>query len=480
MSFTQFLSILRARWWVAAIMLALTVGAAVAVSVIFPKQYTAVSSLVVDSTRPDPVTGAVNSSFAYLSAAYMATQVDILTSDRVAHRVVRNLKLAESPEWREEWTGATKGEGRIEPWIAQQLQLKLEVTPSRESSVINVGFKARDPDFAAAVANGFVQAYLDTTLDLRVDPARQHTSFFDSRAKELRANLERAQARLSAYQREKGIIIATDGQLDIETSRLNELSSQLTALQAVAAESSSRSALAQGGSADRLQEVLNNPNLGILRSDLTRAEARLQELNSRLGDNHPQVIEAKANISALRGRLDAETRRVTGSVGVTNTINRQREAELRAALDAQRAKVMRMRAARDEGAVLVRDIESAQRAYEAVLTRLSQTSLESQTTQSNVYVLTAATPPLLPSSPKVVRNIALSIVVGLLLGVGAVFVLELADRRVRTVEGVAELLDLPVIGVLPRPGHKGQFAGRRTPLVLSARMSARLPAPSKG
>ena len=65
------------------------------------------------------------------------------------------------------------------------------------------------------------------------------------------------------------------------------------------------------------------------------------------------MVEAKASIAELRSRLDAETRRVTGGVGVTNTINRQREAEVRAALEAQRAKVLRLKAVRDEGAVLV-------------------------------------------------------------------------------------------------------------------------------
>ena len=150
------------------------------------------------------------------------------------------------------------------------------------------------------------------------------------------------------------------------TARLNELSTQLVALQAVAAESGSRQSQAQAGGSDRLQEVVNNPNLSALRADIARAEAKLQEINSRLGDNHPQVIEAKANIASLRSRLATETGRVTGSLGVSNSINRQREAEIRATLEAQRSRVMRMRTAREEGSVLLRDVEAAQRAYDAV------------------------------------------------------------------------------------------------------------------
>src|SRR5690606_28265060 len=172
------------------------------------------------------------------------------------------------------------GNGDIEAWLASLLSSNLTVTPSRESSLINVSYTAPDPKFAATIANAFVQAYIDTSLDLRVDPAKRYSSFFDERAEQLRGALESAQSKLSAYQKEKGII-GNDERMDIETARLNELSSQLVALQALAAESSSRSAQARSA-ADRMQEVMRDPVVANLQADLARQEARLQELNSRL------------------------------------------------------------------------------------------------------------------------------------------------------------------------------------------------------
>jgi uncharacterized protein involved in exopolysaccharide biosynthesis len=228
-----------------------------------------------------------------------------------------------------------------------------------------------------------------------------------------------------------------------------------------------------------MQEVLNNPVIGSLKSDLSRNEARLQELSARLGDNHPQVIEAKANINTLRGRLDAETRRVTGGVGVTANINRQREAELRASLEAQRTKVLRMKAVRDEGAVLLRDLESAQRSYETVLARLNQTSLESQATQGNIFVLGQAAPPVEPSSPRVLVNTLLSLVVGLLLAIGAVLGLEMLDRRVRAFEDLTAAVGLPVLGVMPKPTATFKL-GRQRLSLMQQRLVTSLPAPQKG
>jgi len=456
MTFGQFIAILRARWKLAALVLLATVLLVMSISLLLPKQYTATASIVVDA-KPDPYTAMGYPSM--VTPAFMATQVDIIQSDRVAQRVVRSLKLAENPQVREQWKDATKGEGSIEVWLAESFQKNLDVRPSRESNVVNVSYKAADPKFAAGLANAFVQAYLDTVLELKVDPAKQYSSFFETRSKEARATLEAAQVKLSAFQREKGIFNA-DERLDIENARLAELSSQLVGIQAISSESGSRNAQATGAAGDRMQEVLNNPIIGALKSDLSRAEVRLQEMGSRLGDNHPQVQEVKANIAELRIKITEETRRVTGGVGVTNTINRQREAQLRAELDSQRSKVLAMKQVRDEGAVLLRDVDNAQRAYDSILQRLTQSSLDSQSTQSNVNALTMATPPLDPSFPKLLLNAIVAVFGGTLLGVMVAFIREISDRRVRSVEDISTSLGIPVIGILPKAGSKksGQLA----------------------
>lgn len=476
MSFGQFLSILRARWWVLVLVLGLTLATTIVVSLLLPKQYTATASVVVDF-KPDPITAAVFGGMP--SPAVMATQVDILTSERVALRVVQANRLSENAQIRAQWQDETGGEGTVEQWLITLFQKSLDVQPSRESSVIRVGYKAPDPRFAAGMANAFVQAYIDTALALRVNPALKYSGFFDQQVKDAREALEKAQSKVSDFQRAKGII-ATDERLDVENARLNELSSQLVALQAVAAESRSRQTQASAGAGERMTEVLSNPVINQLKADISRAEAQLKLLGARLGDAHPQVVEAKASLGELRNRLDLETKRVTGGVGVTSTINNQREAQLRAALDAQRSQVLRMKGVRDEGQVLQRELESAQRTYDAVQTRLAQSSLESQTTQSNVNVLTQAVAPLQPSSPNLPLNVALAVFLGGLLAVGTALLLELMDRRVRSVDDVIAALDLPVIGVLPQPGAKRWRGGKALPSTMQQRLMAPLPPATKG
>lgn len=457
MSFSQFLSILRARKVLFLAVLLAVVIPAVALSLLLPKKYTATASVVVD-VKPDPMAAIAYS--ALMTPAVMATQADILQSDRVARRVVRGLRMTENPQIREQWQTEAKGEGDIETWLIELFQKELDVKPSRESSVINVSYRAADPRFAAAIANAFVQAYVDTAVEMRVDPAKQYSTFFDARAKEARELLEKAQNKLSAFQNEHGLLM-TDERLDVENQRLNELSSQLVMTQSLSAEATSRQAQATAGSGDKMQEISSHPVVAALRADLSRSEARLQEISARLGDKNPQVVELQANITELRQRLDAEVKRLTAGVSVSGTISRQREAQTRAELEAQRAKVMRLKQVRDEGAVITRDIENAQRNYDNIMQRQSVTSIESQATSGNAALLSPAVPPLQPSSPKVFLNSALAVFVGLLLATGVALAAELRDRRVRDVGDIEGLLGLPVIGVLPRPNAKSAF-GRKS------------------
>ena len=450
MNFKQFLAILRARWLVALCVFALFSGGTLLISLLLPKTYSASASVVMD-IKPDPLGGLLGAGG--LTPAMVETQLDIIQSDRVATRVVRNLKLNENPQTRTQWQDATKGQGDFELWLAETLQRNLEARPSRASGVININYRSADPKFAAVLANAFAAAYLQVSLELRVDPAKQYTNFFDSRAKEARESLEKAQTKASSYQRNNNLI-SIDERFDVETARLNELSSQVVSLQALMSESAIRQTQAQSASGDKMQEVLNNPVISSLKADLARSEVRLQELAARFGDNHPQITEAKASIAEIRAKMDAETRRVIGGVGVSSTINKQREGELRASLELQRNKVLKLKAIRDEGIMLLREVENAQKTFELVTARSNQSNIESQTNQTNVTLLSEARTPNQASAPRVVLNTALGSILGLALAVAAALGVEGVDRRLRLPSDVVDALGLPIIGAIPGPARK--------------------------
>ncbi|MDO9238289.1 MAG: chain length determinant protein EpsF [Aquabacterium sp.] len=445
MSFGQLLLVLKARKWLITIIIASLFTLTLLVSLLLPSKYTATAAIVLDVKSPDPIAGMVLPGL--MTPGYLATQLDLMQSERVIRGVIKQLHLTDSPQIQLQWREETDGRGSIETWLAEQLVRYLEIKPSRESSVINISFTAQDATFASTMANAFAQNYISTTLELRTEPAKQYRAMFEEQAKFARDKLEAAQAKLSTYQRDNGLL-ATDERLDIENQRLNELSTQAVMLQALSAESRGRQALASGNG-DHMQEVLNNPVISALKTDLSRSEARLKEVGARFGDSYPLVAELKANIAETRARVDAETRKVSSSLGVNNSVNQVRELQIKAELEQQRQKVLKLKSQRDEAMVMVHDVEAAQRNHDAIVARVSQSALESQSNQTNVSLVKVATPPYKPSSPKTVLNAILSLVVGTMLAIAIALLLEIRDRRLRTEEDVEEGLGVPLLGALP-------------------------------
>ena len=455
----QVLRILRAHYLVALILFFVTLAVGIAVTMLMPKRYMTTTTLVFDVKSPDPVMGQLLP----LGTGFVATQSEILKSDRVALRVVKMLKLDEHPALKKQFEAATDGIGKIDVWVAELLQKGLQVSPaSGGSTIINLNYYAADPTFAALVANAFAQVYIDTNIELRVDPARQAARWFGEQGKAAREALEQAQTKLSEFQQQKSIVVR-DEQVDTEMAKLRDLSTQLTVLQNQTGETLSK----QRTGGDALPEVMQSSVVQSLRSEIARQEAKLQEVGANLGKAHPQFQRMEAEISALRKQLETETRAVSKSLTASGNAGRAREGELLAAIAAQKKKILLLRTERDQLAVLQRDVDAAQAAYDGVTRRFNQTTLESQLTQTNVSVLNPAVEPLMPSSPDFKKNMAITVLMGLLLGCGAAFLLEMLDRRVRSPEDLVDMLQLPVLAVLEKPRKTPRLLRWRRPLALT-------------
>lgn len=442
----QILRTLRARYKIVLLLLIVTVAAAFAVSIVMTKTFKATTSLVLNNKGIDPVTG-LNMP-AQLMPGYMPTQVDIVNSKMVALKVIDDLKLAENAEVKARFASTNHAQASIQDWLADGLRGNLSVEPARDSSVLNISFKGDDAEYVARVANAFAAAYQQVSVDLKVAPAQKASGYINEQIKILREKFEEAQNKMSAYQKENNIF-SSDNKLDVETARLNELSSQLVMAQGQSMEASSRQRQVQsnaGGSPD----VLANPLIQSLKSRLSEAQAKFADTSARLNVNHPQYIAAKSEVDSLRANLNQQIGLASTGVASNARIQQQREAEVRAALNAQKTKVLGLNSARDELSVLANEMENAKRAYETASQRLTQTSLEGKSMQSDVAVLTAATAPRSPASPRLLLNLLVALVVGLILGIGAAIAMELLDHRVRSGDDLTQLFGLPLIGVIEK------------------------------
>lgn len=442
MSLHQFLSILRARRFLAGMIMLATLVLALGYVLLRPTYYTARAPVLVD-VRTDPTGAAAVQGSIWPS--FMATQIDIVRSDRVAQRVVEILRLDKQPEEVQRWRDATGGKGSLQAWLARQLQEALDVKPARESNIINISWKGATPAEAARVANAFAQAYLDTSLELKTDPARGYASWFEDQVRTARQNLAAAQAKLSSFQERTGIISTDERVVDYETARLNELSSQLTTVQAQTTESQGK----RGAGRDTVAEVMQSPLINGLRSDIARLEGKVQEGAAYLGASHPQMQRMQAELSALRARLASETSRINTSVDTSYQVGKSRERELLAALNAQKARVIALNKQRGELSLLQRDVEAAQKAFETVSASASQSRLQSLTNQTNVMRLAPAVEPIDASGVRKMHALLLAAAAGLLLAIAGALLAELINRRVRSVEDLGMITQLPILATVP-------------------------------
>ncbi|HQR03419.1 MAG: chain length determinant protein EpsF [Proteobacteria bacterium] len=442
------LLILRAHWKVAFGVFLFTLVVGITVTLLMPKQYVTSTSLVFDVKSSDPVAGA----FLPVVPGYLQTQVDIIKSDHIAQQVVTALKLDQSPTLKRRWQDETGGKTNLQYWIGELLQKGLMVSISNGTNIISISFAAGDPSFAAAVANAYAQAYIITNIELKVDPARQYSRWFGDQAKVMRENLEKAQAALSEYQQEHGIV-SKEEHLDTEMARLNELTAQLTQAQEQAVEVRSK----QNAKSDELPDVNQSSMVQSLKTDIARQEAKLQEAGENLGVNHPQYQRMAAELATLKAQLQSEKNAIVSSLSTSKNIALSKESQLRAAIESQKKKLLELKGGRDRLAVLQRDVDAAQSAYDTVIKRYNQTSLESQVTQTNVSVLNPAIQPPEPASPNIKKSLAMTLLLALILGGGAAYLLELLDKKVRTVDDLVEMLQVPVLAVIEGPRRSNRL-----------------------
>lgn len=448
----QFLRVLKARFGVIMLIFLTTLGATVAVSLMISKKYEASTTIVVEIKGTDPILGGAVGMTQTISG-YLVTQAEIIRSERVMNRVIDTLALDKNPLMAgvvAEDADSTAGSVRAR--IIRHFEQKLDVDPSREATTITISYEGPDPELTAAIVNAFAKAYVEAGLQLRTEPAVAFRQWFETQAKTYRDRLEEAQKRLSMAQQASGILV-NDERLDVETARLNELSTQLTVIQGALAESRSRSSTAARGP-QSMPEVVANPLLQTLSGDLGRAEARVQLLAARLGPAHPEYQAAQNEVNQLRSRLETEMSRVGGSIAAGNDINVKREAEVRNLLEQQRSKVARIKVSRDQLQILEREVQGAQRALDLVAQRYTETSLESQSRQSNVSILTAAAVPSVPSRPQPVVNAVIGGLLGLFLAVLAALTLESMQKPLRTSEDLLQASGVPVLAVLPPADSK--------------------------
>ncbi|MBF4988584.1 chain length determinant protein EpsF [Methylophilus sp. 14] len=441
MNLSQLVLILKARYKMILLVAVITLLTASLVSLLFPKSYKAATTVILNYKGVDPVTGMAMP--AQLMPGYMATQVEIIQSKNVTLDVIKRLRLAEVKSLQEQFAHATEGkQADINEWLADLLQQKLTILPSKESSVISIGYKGVDPVFAATMANAFAESYINLSLKLKIDPAIKASQYLSQQTKALRENVQQAQDKLAEYQQKHGLTSIQDS-FDVESSKLRDLSTQYSMAQSQSIDANSRRNDASKNMSDS-PDVVQNPVIQNMRMSLITAESKLAEMGQRYSKNHPMYIAAEAEVNKIKSQLNTEIDRTVVSLGNSASINSNRLSDLKFQLEKQKQKVLDLNRFRSDLSILEKEVQIAQNALESVNNRFSQTALEGQSNQGDISVLETAVPPLEPSNPSLFLIAPFSMVIGVLLGCLFALLAEMLDRRVRSRDDLLTLGEIPV------------------------------------
>ena len=484
--FLDYWSVIRDRKEVILAVALLTIVTGTAYTLMMPKKFTATTQLEVreDEMDVDPFYERQATRMGY-NPFFLMTQEKIMKSRPVLTEVIRNLNLQKV------W-GAELNEDKspVAPELALQILARsLRVEQDRDTTLMNVGATSEDPKLAAEIANEIANVYRDRRLFAKRREIQHAIDAMSNEVRKQQERVEEAEAELERIRQERGIALIGRGQMGIrvETTSLNMLESERSSARVEMLVRKARMDQLEGLEGDKLMDaaayIVQDPTLLSIRQQFIDSQVSLQLMlkNGVVGENHPDVLRLKGAVEELQRQLDSALAGLKAGVRADYEVARQKFEALDEALgriktsDIESGGENNLPFDRAERNVNVqRDILTALRA------RITQTGIEVEVPRTTVEIVEEAEPPERPSSPLVVLNIFLSVVLGLLAGTGLAFFVEYLDVSIKTVDEVEKYLGLPVLAVIPQQSRPlteaGQSSGQgeayralRTSLALLAR-----------
>ncbi|MEW6387255.1 MAG: polysaccharide biosynthesis tyrosine autokinase [Thermodesulfobacteriota bacterium] len=385
------------------------------------------------------------------SEEFYQTQYKLLESPALAKKVMEKLNLKKHPYYAEIFRELPPKADAValrqaEERLAKAILGNIKVQPIRQSSLVDVSFFSPDPRFAGKIVNNLAQSYIELSMDLRLAASQESAQWLSQKIAEARKKLEDSEAKLNQYKKEQNIVTLEDKET-ITTQKLEQLNRELVAAQTRRLEAETRFKEVSQGEA--IREVLNNPLIQTLKGEEAKIIAQISELGKKYGDKHPRMIQLHHELAAVRGKIGAEMGHVTQSIKNEYHMALAQEANLKKAMESIKLETQDMSVRGVQYRVLLRDVETNRALYENMLKSLKETTASENLPATNIRIVNPAAIPEKPDKPRKLRNLALSMVLGLVLGVTLALILENLDTTLKTPEEVEHWLEIPNLAMIP-------------------------------
>ena len=388
----------------------------------------------------------------------MDTQIKILESDRIALGVIENLHLEQNRVFGGDLAAAPS---KTVPLNVQQIDRGREaallkrfhdattVRSVRNTRLIQITFRCSDPELAAAVVNNMVNTYVEDNYRTRYESTMQASDWLAKQISDLQLRVETSQEKLVRYQRENGIL-GIDEKQNIVTQKLDELNKGLTDAEADRIARQAAYETAKAGKLDQVDESGDgNDLISRLREQDAALRSQYAQLTTTFGPNYPKSLEVKNQIDQTERSTETATQRWIRRLQQTFKAAQAREAMLRAAFEQQKIQANELNMKAIDFSILKRDLDANRTLYEGLLQKLKEAGVAAGLRSSNIRVVDVARVPTRPTVPNWPRNLALSLIVGLVGGVVLSFVIETLDNTVQTPDQVQALIGTPSLGLVP-------------------------------
>ena len=441
-------------------------------------QYTAVSTIEI-SREADQVTNieGVERETSVADQEFYQTQYGLLRARSLAERVAAELGVVDRPEFFEMFrsdgaddpafeisNGRYRAEGRAERQreAAKILLDQVGIEPTRLSRLVDISFTSPDAQFSAQVANAWAENFIEINLERKVQSTSYGRTALQRQLAEYKDRLDESQRQLVTYASNQEIINlpsqavgdgSTTQERSIVVDNLAALNSALNEATAdrIAAEARFRQAGGSGSSA----EALSNYAINNLRQKRAELESEYQELMVRFEPGYPQAQSLQSRIGELSRAIEREESRVSASVQAEYRQALAREQALQQRVSALKSDYLDLRRRSIQYNIFQQEVDTNRALYDGLLQRFKEIGVAAGVGVNNVAIVDTAAVPELPSSPRLLLNLAISILAGFGLGAALAFALEQLDEAIADPSEVEHRLGLPLLGSVPKVDDGG-------------------------
>jgi len=445
------LILLKRRWTVLTVMVALTTVVAI-VSFKTQPTYQATARVEVEPDTPEIMTlqDIYRGEPGYSDETFLQTQVNVLKSENLAWRTVQQLGLAEKAEFAEPIGGAhapAVSPSAEQNGLIQAFRGHLRVALMRDSRMVEVTFESTDPQLAARAANALVNNYTEYNFHQKYDATRAASGLMEQQLDELKAKVEKSQQAMLDYER-KNLIVDIGDKQSVVDQRLSGLSNDLTAAQADRMQKQSLYELVSSNNSEAALIAQD----GLLQSlDEKYASLREEYVDGvgQYGPNFPKVKRIQDQMDEVQSLMERERKRLVTRVHEDFLAAQGRERLLAAAVAQEKEEVGKLNQLSIEHNLLKHEFETNQQLYSGLLQHLKDATVAAGLRATNIHMVDSALVPTAPVAPRVTYNIAVSILAGLVLGITLAFLAESMDTSIKSAEDLERIIGVPALAVVP-------------------------------